>query len=242
MVFLQQISNFLMVFLQQISNFLMVFLQQIPNFLMVFLQQNFYLSIVFLYCCMPVSLPRGCSLSYDIVTVVLTTLTYKYKLLVVWLLWYLLRHSWSLKLFFCHVLFPQANYVLSTRNKLLIVCCYNFQWNGSFLNVVRRGVWQPCNPWFLKQPWNLKKRLEFSKNVKIGLEFVKIYFISFFLLLHGNCWSHFYISNTFVFIRTFVIRSAFITYTRTTISQDLQTWFSVQLAFAKFLSKIKGYF
>ena len=29
---------------------------------------------------------------------------------------------------------------------------------------------------------------------------------------------------------------------RTTISQDMQTWFSVQLAFAKFLSKIKGNF
>ena len=27
---------------------------------------------------------------------------------------------------------------------------------------------------------------------------------------------------------------------RTTISQDVQTWFSVQLAFSKFLSKIKG--
>ena len=30
--------------------------------------------------------------------------------------------------------------------------------------------------------------------------------------------------------------------TRTTSSQDMQTWFSVQLAFAKFLSKIKGIF
>ena len=29
---------------------------------------------------------------------------------------------------------------------------------------------------------------------------------------------------------------------RTTVSQDVQTWFSVQLAFAKFLSKIKGNF
>ena len=29
---------------------------------------------------------------------------------------------------------------------------------------------------------------------------------------------------------------------RTTISQDVQTQFSVQLAFAKFLSKIKGNF
>ena len=30
--------------------------------------------------------------------------------------------------------------------------------------------------------------------------------------------------------------------TRTTVSQDVQTWFSVQLAFVKFLSKIKGNF
>ena len=29
---------------------------------------------------------------------------------------------------------------------------------------------------------------------------------------------------------------------RTTISEDVQTWFSVQLAFAKFLSRIKGNF
>ena len=29
---------------------------------------------------------------------------------------------------------------------------------------------------------------------------------------------------------------------RTTVSQDVQTWFPVQLAFAKFLSKIKGNF
>ena len=29
---------------------------------------------------------------------------------------------------------------------------------------------------------------------------------------------------------------------RTTVSQDVQTWFSVQLAFAKFLSKIMGNF
>ena len=29
---------------------------------------------------------------------------------------------------------------------------------------------------------------------------------------------------------------------RTTVSQDVQTWFSVQLAFAKFLSKIRGNF
>ena len=30
--------------------------------------------------------------------------------------------------------------------------------------------------------------------------------------------------------------------TKTTVSQDVQTWFSVQLAFAKFLSKIKEKF
>ena len=29
---------------------------------------------------------------------------------------------------------------------------------------------------------------------------------------------------------------------RTTVSQDVQTWFSVHLAFAKFLSKIKKFF
>ena len=40
----------------------------------------------------------------------------------------------------------------------------------------------------------------------------------------------------------FVITLIFIFITRTTVSQDVQTWFPVQLAFAKFLSKIKGNF
>ena len=33
-----------------------------------------------------------------------------------------------------------------------------------------------------------------------------------------------------------------VSWARTTVSQDVQTWFPVQLAFAKFLSKIKGNF
>ena len=38
------------------------------------------------------------------------------------------------------------------------------------------------------------------------------------------------------------IRTSYMLISRTTISQDVQTRFPVQLAFAKFLSKIKGNF
>ena len=38
------------------------------------------------------------------------------------------------------------------------------------------------------------------------------------------------------------VKGYFIFITRTIVSQNVKTWFSVQLAFAKFLSKIKGNF
>ena len=54
-------------------------------------------------------------------------------------------------------------------------------------------------------------------------------------------------TNIYVCIQTwyFAYKTEFIIWidlSRTTVSQDVQTWFSVQLPFAKFLSKIKGNF
>ena len=58
---------------------------------------------------------------------------------------------------------------------------------------------------------------------------------------HKLC-SHLLCPTEFLIGQPKLLRTVYLSANWTTISQDAQTWFSMQLAFAKFLSKIKGNF